>query len=272
VAQVRRIPPLSRPAFQLDKWYLDGVAADGRAFIGYWASLRWGWVRLSYAAAIEVGSGGVVQRTSFRRSPAPTEGASGVEWIQMPLGVTYRARPRITGPARPFLDLPTHAVRWHCIAPLAEIRVTTPMGTIEGLGYVERLTLTVKPWTLPIGELQWGRFTGEGTSLVWIEWRGVRPLRLLLEHGQERTLESVSRDTVAGGGGIRLLMCDHRTIRDGPLGGSVLRRPPLRWLAPRSMREAHETKWLSRAEFTGTDGRSRPGWAIHESVRFRSPT
>lgn len=261
---------MRRPSFQLDKWYLDCVADDGRALIGYWASLRWGRVRLSYAAAIELGPGGVSQRTSLRRSPPPALDDAHLSWNHAALGIGFDAHAERRDSPRTLLAGENGSVEWDCAAPLMRARVRTPSATLEGLGYMERLTLTIKPWSLPIDELLWGRFTGDGASLVWIEWRGPRPLRLLIENGRELTLESVSRDLVTGSGGTRLSMRDHRIIRDGPLGGSVLRRAPLRWLAPRSMRHAHESKWLSRAALTGPDGRTHDGWAIHESVRFRS--
>ena len=261
---------MPRPSFHLDKWYLDCTAPDGRVFIGYWAALRWGWLRLRYAAAIEITPAGVAQRTSLRRAAPPRVESRAIRWDHAPLGVSFRAAPLHESAARCLIEGPNQgSVVWHPVAPLADVRVQSGSRAFEGHGYIERLTLTTRPWRLPIDELLWGRFTGEGTSLVWIEWRGPRPLRLLLCNTQERPLDSVSKESIVWHNG-RLSMTEQRTIRDGPLGGSVLSRPPLRWLAPRSMRDAHETKWLSRAALTDSAGRATDGWAIHESVRFRS--
>src|SRR2546423_3960326 len=56
-------------------------------------------------------------------------------------------------------------------------------GRLEGLGYAERLTMTIPPWRLPFEELRGGRFLSDGDALVWINWRGAHTLNLSFPNG-----------------------------------------------------------------------------------------
>ena len=49
-------------------------------------------------------------------------------------------------------------VDWTCEMPRARTRI----GEVCGDGYAEVLHMTVPPWKLPIDELRWGRFHGQG--------------------------------------------------------------------------------------------------------------
>jgi hypothetical protein len=139
---------------------------------------------------------------------------------------------------------------------------------IEGLGYVERMDLTLRPWRLPIRDLRWGRFLSDGIGVVWIEWRGPRPLTLLSVNGTAVDGAHLGDDAVAWPGGL-LEMEPGAVLREGALGTTALARVPLgRLLAPHSMRETYECKRLRRGRLVGADGRMETGWAIDEVVHF----
>jgi hypothetical protein len=128
--------------------------------------------------------------------------------------------------------------------------------------------MTVAPWRLPIRELRWGRFLTASDALVWIRWRGARPLLLLDHNGRRLSAGEV------GDGGVRAAGCSlgfgaTRVLRDGPLGATVLRGVPgLRRRLPAAILGARETKWCSRGELAAPGSPPRAGWAIHEVVRF----
>jgi hypothetical protein len=77
------------------------------------------------------------------------------------------------------------AVRWECLLPVAQVTglptaSAAARKSIEHWGYGERLTLTMEPWHIPADEVRWGRIAHPTLSVVWIDWRGARPLTAVL--------------------------------------------------------------------------------------------
>jgi hypothetical protein len=131
--------------------------------------------------------------------------------------------------------------------------------------------MTLRPWELPIRELRWGRFLSESAAVVWIEWRGGRPLTVLSCNGSLMGEVEVSDRSIAWGR-QRLELEAGPVLRDGVLGTTALARVPLlALLAPRALREVHENKRLRPGKLVGSDGRVETGWAIDEVVRFGGP-
>jgi hypothetical protein len=147
----RELGEESGTSFELRKWYLDCVDADGNAAIAYWAKLRWRYINLYYRT---VAINGVERRcteVSWRQSVSMEASAPPI-------------RRRLFEGADGIVD-------WSCEMPRAKARI----GSVRGDGYAELLRMTVPPWKLPIDELRWGRFIGGGKWAVWIEWRGALP-------------------------------------------------------------------------------------------------
>jgi|SRR5437588_3507654 len=85
------------------------------------------------------------------------------------------------------------AIEWHCVHPRA--RTTVDLGdgvVIQGLGYVERLEMTVAPWNLPLEGLRWGRFLSDSGSVVWIDWQGEYVRKIVLENGALGSVTAVA--------------------------------------------------------------------------------
>ena len=132
-----------------------------------------------------------------------------------------------------------------------------------------RLRLTIRPWRLPIQELRWGRFLSDGPSLVWIEWRGPRPLSLALLDGKEAVVERVDDDRVVLGEPEAILSLTLRaTLREGRLGAAVLDGiPGLRGTLPARMLAVHESRRYSSGVLEVGTARHE-GEALHEVVRW----
>ncbi len=140
---------------------------------------------------------------------------------------------------------------------------------MEGLGYVEHMTLTIPPWQLPLHELRWGRFLNETNSLVWIDWKGDNPVTLVLHNGKEIQDVSVGNDSLRSAGGLCLSLKQHAIIRNGPLVSTTLSMiPGLSRIFPATILHTHERKWLSDGHLTLGDASVEKGWALHELVRF----
>jgi hypothetical protein len=163
------------------------------------------------------------------------------------------------------------AVRWECLLPVAQVTRLPTAGaaaskSIEHWGYGERLTLTMEPWQIPADEVRWGRIAHPTLSVVWIDWRGARPLTAVFVDGQEQPSANVSDDRVSWKGG-KVTLQPRRTIRDSTLGdGPVKSIPLLSKALPTRMLRTHETKWLSDAILPS----GQKSFAIHEAVTFGS--
>jgi hypothetical protein len=254
------------------KWYADCVAADGTAVVAYWARLSWGTLRLRYAATLVRRAGATRDAATLRAGREPRPMSEGITWRCGRLGFEGHWHGLDPSIGRTLLDSGEGHVAWSCLLPRARGRVVLADGAaVEGLGYVERLDLTVPPWRLPIRELRWGRFLADGAGVVWIEWRGPRPLALVVVNGSEVDGAEIGDDAVAWRAG-RLELEPGSVLREGALGMTALARvPPVLWLALRAALEIHESKRLGRGRMVGDDGRAVIGWAIDELVRFGEP-
>ncbi len=257
--------------FTLRKWYLDCASARGDAFIGYSARLRWGGLRLGYASALVAPAGAdpVEMHTFFPGLPPAARGDR-LRWRSGRLGVAGGWRPR-TGPVRRTLLGDARAgIEWECLAPAAAARVHCPAGRLSGLGYAERLTLTLEPWRLPFHTLHWGRFLSRSTSLVWIVWEGDVSARLLLRDSQPCGTLDFSPERIATADGGVLLLARERVLRDGPIVSPALRSVArLARRIPPPFLAATEEKWLSHGCLELPGSPPVTGWAIHERVRLR---
>jgi hypothetical protein len=257
-------------SFRLSKWYLDCVSEEGRVFIGYAAALSWGPLRLKYMSSIDCGTGGEVREESTLRGhsePAVRDGA--VLWAAPRLGVEARWAARGAPIARQLLAFEEGGIDWTCHSPLsaASVRIAG-RPPVEGLGYVERLDITVKPWLLPIDELRWGRFLSERSFVVWIEWRGLKPLNVVIHDGAAVDGAIIS-DAGLHFGDFDLELEDSHVIREGTLGSTALRGlRVLRPLLPRKVLNSSERKWRSRGSLLREGRIVSRGWAIHEVMRW----
>jgi hypothetical protein len=256
--------------FLLTKWYLDCIDDSGGAVVLYWASLRWGLVRLHYGAVlVRHPSGAGVTRYTLRPGSSPLAAENQLTWDCARLGVAGTWVRRAPPLARTLLESDAGIIRWRCFSPRADAEVRLGDCTFRGCGYAEWLTMTVLPWRLPFGVLRWGRFHGAERTLVWIDLEGRSSRTWVFADGVERVDATVSADAVTlGDEGATLNLARVTALRSGRLVRTGLR--PLRLLAgimPR-WRGAHESKWIEHAELAGPGGRTA-GWALHEEVTWR---
>jgi hypothetical protein len=267
----------TRPAgFRFRKWYLDCVAEDGGAVIGYCARLWWGPVRMEYAALLDAPADGEPRQWQVLRGGGwPEQAGSRCVW-RAP-GLELEGSWTATAPPveRVLLATPRGGIRWRCHQPASSVRLGWRMGATErsiaGTGYAEELELTLPPGRLPFRRLWWGRFVAPGASLVWIQWRGRTNRRIALLDGAPHRRPMIA----PGDGGVRvegageLCYGETRPLRERPLAESVFGGVPglLRLLPPR-FRAARESKRLSHAELRRPGLAPAVGWAIHEVVEW----
>jgi hypothetical protein len=258
-------------SFHLTKWYGDCTTADGRCWIAYWADLRWRALHLRYAALLHAAPGLTPNtKTSLHPGPAPAHTGDDFTWSEPSLAFHCRWIPSAPAHSELLFTTEQGCVRWQCLAPAADATVLAGSAQpVKGLGYLERLDITVPPWSLPIETLLWGRYLSDDDALVWLDWHGPQPRRLVLRRGAPVEAAHIDEAHLRLADGTTLLCNRDLTLREGALGPNVLSAiPKLHRLLPLTLLRLHEHKWLSRASLEKEGRALSHGWAIHEVVRW----
>ncbi|MDP1889733.1 MAG: hypothetical protein Q8K55_02475 [Gemmatimonadaceae bacterium] len=264
------LSPQAPDRFALEKWYLDVVEPDGSASIAYWASLTWMGVDVTWHNVCRYALGAPPEeRSSLRRVPPPSSVGGRIAWESKRLELETVHDAATPALSLTLLDDARGRVTWECVAPSARAHVVSDGVRSEGTGYAERISMTVRPWEMPLDELRWGRWMSDdaSVSLVWIDWRGPSPRRWVVCNGALNDDASVGDDGVALGRG-RLALGAPRTLHDRSVNKLLRGITGLARVAARIPIGWEEAKWCSRATWTNAAGEHVQGWAIHELVRF----
>lgn len=256
-------------SFSLTKWYLDVVTEAGAFAIAYWGEVRWGGVHLSFSA-VQSGARGVAapwQASAHHIDPPSCDGPD-ICWTAAPLGVLVEGRGTTPTISQELVATPQGRISWCAELPRAAMRIQLGDRLLEGLGYVERLELTLPPWRISAHTIRWGRFVTADVSMAWIDWKGDVPLTHVFRDGARLERATVSDHAVECPEGVTLTMNDSRVITSDRVGGLLA---PLRALqslmAP--IARLHQTRWLSRGTLTQPGRPPVVGWVIHELVTFQ---
>jgi len=164
-------------------------------------------------------------------------------------------------------------VQWDCLLPNTAATVSLGGDTLEGLGYVERLTLTYPPWNLPFHQIRWGRFSSASRSVIWIDWQGEPSRRWVWLDGMSQQDTILDERGLHGlqsqDGTLSLDLTEERNVRNSRALQALSRRLPLVESLPLGpLRNLRETKRLARG--TLRQGRTAvdEGWVIHEEVSW----
>ena len=237
---------MTRPSFELSKWYFDCVTQDGRAFIGYAGELRWKSLALHYQSSLlHSDRDGTRTRFSLRKVRPPSVSSRHLT------GNRRRCKSRERGThwniqfAPPFCSrTPAQSSGTACsLAPrpaFASQRLPPC-----GLGYAEHLRITIPPWRFPLQELRWGRFLSEAHSLIWIDWQGSYSTRVVFHNGASVQAESITEQHVVLTGRKIILDFERSSVlREGTLAETALSKiPNVRKIFPRSVLGIRECKW-----------------------------
>jgi len=260
------------PSPDISKWYMDCVSEAGDVLVGYSTLIKWRNLTKGVSSTLEhTEATGSRTRVSMRGFQPPELDENTLRWRSRPLGVDGEWVADEAPVKKRLLDADEGFIDWSCYQPRARVRIarSDSRQVIEGLGYVEHLRMTVRPWELPIEELRWGRFVAAGQSLVWIEWRGPRPLTVAFRNGLPVEVSAVSDKELALEDGVRLQLEDRLVLREGPLVSTVFSETPLlRSLLPDKMLKTYECKWRSRGRLSCPRQEESRGWVIHEVVRW----
>lgn len=253
-------------SWNLRKWYLDCVSADGTVWIGYAGELRWGAISLSFAASLIFDGVRSISSTTLRRCEEPRFSDGRLRWSCAPLAVAAEASARAASASSGTELYP--GLRWQCLVPAADVTVNAGGRNITGRGYAELLEMSVPPWDLPIHELRWGRMIGDATSLAWIQWSGGHPLNLVFRDGVQETCDAITDEEIRLADGTRLTMREASSIRSDRLGTTLRPLQPIVSLLPTLFTRTIERKWRSRGKVSSNGRPDDEGWVIHELITF----
>ncbi len=257
--------------FELDKWYLDLVTDRGTALIGYAVECRVGPASIRYASLLHASPDSpAVERTTRRDARSPVHEGNLLRWNVPALGFEG-CWERIGAPVgQTLLHTARGRIEWHCHLPRARVTARFESAAMVGLGYAERLHITVPLWQLPFRTLRWGRYVSDRRGLVWIEWTDGLERRWIWSDDDAQPATRLHADGVSGlSGPSELRFEDRRIVRDRQVLDSVGR------LLPAAIRDRvgplagmREQKWLSRSSLRHEDMVTDRGWTIHEEVRW----
>jgi hypothetical protein len=254
-------------AFSLTKWYLDLVTEEGDVAIAYWAEVGWGRLHQPLCGLLLRRAGAAAEpwRFSRQRTGPPVLAGGGLCWRAEPLALQVEMEGLEPGYAARLLEGRAGMVEWRCEIPRARVRLRAGEMELEGEGYAERIELTLPPWQIPAREIRWGRFLAEDRSVVWIEWRGEHPLRLVFHDGRLTPATGVAEEGMGFGAGFELALEEPRVVSDDLLGGLLA---PLEKLRPviEPIARTRQTRWLSRGTLRAPGVEPVRGWALHELV------
>ncbi|MBS1555255.1 MAG: hypothetical protein JSU09_10040 [Bacteroidetes bacterium] len=205
--------------FLLEKWYLDITNEEGQVFIGYAAKVKWGNTSLGYNGYLSKGlDQQISSKSSFGNFYEPKyenidlrwrtdfgDGAWGLEGTPI---------------IEDLLETEKGGIVWSCLLQKSMATFKLREATITGLGYVEKIQLTLPPWQFPIDQLLWGRYVSQSNGIVWIEWRGSIPKKLIYFNGEPQ-LVSMIGDTVIHFAEYQLIFESSFNLRSGSIGNTV---------------------------------------------------
>ena len=238
------------------KWYLDCVDDRGDVAIAYWLRIGWGRLALTFVSSLLYRGEELIPRSRLAGVAPPRVDGEGLQWRTEDVSVDMQRRaPAVSATLFDGVD-------WRCELPSADAVIRIGGTTVRGRGYAEVLKIATPPWKLPIEELRWGRFTGERSSVVWIDWRGSHPLTYVACDGRRAETATVGDDRILFDG-RSVTMEMRQVLRDAPLDETAGDVPLLARVLPKRLTAMQECKWRSRGTLDGDHG-----WCIHEVVRF----
>ncbi|EGZ46184.1 hypothetical protein HMPREF9370_1442, partial [Neisseria wadsworthii 9715] len=268
-------PPQEHHVFTLRKHYFDGIDQHGNAVIAYAAELSFLGLRLPYSSVMFHNSDNALHEDACLKAAKLGENHRVFQQPNLSVSAQWQA---LDAPlndidllnAAAFTDTDKY-VRWHCHTPKAQFSCSLNGQYFQGLGYAETLTLTLEPWRLPLNELYWGRFLSPSHTLVWLEWRGANPLKLLYLDGRcyQNFILHQCR-LLLPECGLHLNFREPAVIKDEPLLTLARRFPVLNRVFGKDFLKTRETKWKSRAELAIPGAPAEAGWALYEKVLWRA--
>jgi hypothetical protein len=263
--------PSNSTNFKLEKLYLDCIDDFGNCFIIYWAKLEIYFIRVIYSGLIFSDSIGTTFEKSVVKKISGPQISGLLEFNNDLLqirGSWKRADDAL--PLFSFKDTQNNELIWNCHHPKAFTEIAYNDSTYSGFGYAETLSLTIKPWDLPINELRWGRFLSDDHTVTWIHWTGIYPLNKIFCNGVECNDAIFEADRIVFGSGTYVLnFQEPSVIRIGKLSNVLLNLPWLKIIFNSRILNTLETKYKAKSILCQNSKIKANGWSLYEVVIWK---
>jgi hypothetical protein len=168
-----------------------------------------------------------------------------------------------------YKDNQNHELIWNCHHPKSRTEIKYNGKIYKGFGYAESLSLTIKPWNLPIDELRWGRFLSDTCTIIWINWVGKYPVNRIFLNGVEYN-DAIFKDGIISFSDeiYQLKFSEILTIREGKLLNLFPAISFLKLLFNRRILDTVEIKYKAKTIFSKNGVRLSKGWSLYEIVTW----
>ncbi|MBX7172712.1 MAG: hypothetical protein K1X72_17210 [Pyrinomonadaceae bacterium] len=251
---------------------MDCIDENGNIFIGYIGIVKWRKFSFNYSNFLfyDALKDEFKADYSIKKSPFPEWTYPQLKWTHQSLKIDGEWNSLQSSVEEKLLQEDERFINWSCFQPLTKTKVQLGERLIEGLGYAEKLDLEIDPQNLPFETLRWGRFTADETSIVWIEWQGEIPLKVVYLNGVKYENVDISEESIQiYDANLELKLTESLELRKGSLLDTVFKN--LHWLIkrfPLKMLSTFECKWRSKGVLVDKNAENsiKSGWAMHEIV------
>jgi hypothetical protein len=261
---------LKRSNFQLEKTYLDCIDQEENCFIIYRAAIKIFFLKLNYSALIFSDKNGMIEEvSSFKKAVLPIikdDLKFASPQLQVSGGWT-----RTDNPIKVVLykDRRGRELVWNCHHPKSNALVIYKNNNFSGLGYAETISLPFFPRQLPIDELRWGRFLSQQHTIIWIYWKGARPLNKIFYNGQLFEDGLYEEDGIIFGNGYYVLKFGAvHLVTKRKLFTLFTAKPFLKLFFSDKILNTEENKYKAHSTFTAS-GISDKGFSLFEIVTWK---
>ena len=248
---------------------MDAVDQEGRAFVGYHARLKWSLITIDYDGFTllpKLTEGlQVKQKNNFASTNAPESAGDQIHWNCN--GVTASWQQLDTSIEEILLSTDQGEIRWSCFFPKAHaILMVGNDRFAKALGYVEKITLTIPPWKIPIRELHWGRYLANDQTIIWIRWIGPVDKKIVFHNGRRIEGATITALQIQFDA-YTLNLKNQRSLRKGTILSTIFSNfPKARKIFPQSIMNLKENKWSSEGKLFFNGAEISSGTSIHELV------
>ena len=209
---------------------MDCVTDDNDVFIGYSADLSFSTVIVHFIASMLFQNNILVEKSKIllKQSEIRREKNNYLWQVdELSLRGEWSGSDSDHSIKKTLFDNESGKIIWHCLLPSSKVSLDIDGTELKGIGYLEHLEMTIKPWKLPFKELRWGRFIADGQNLVWIDWRNGLNKSFIFSNGIEIENGQVSDDSIELENSTKLTITDKKVIRERELSNSIINKIPI---------------------------------------------
>lgn len=255
--------------FYFYKWYADLIDEETNdVTIIYMGEVEWNILKLTFTNILEfLERKKLISKATFSNYHRPIYEKDIFQINSMEIEAKWETKQK---PIIEKLYENAHGyILWECFLPHALGDIKSNEKLHQGFGYIEKLTMTIKPWQIPIDILRWGRFLSENHCIIWIQWQG-KEEKFLIYHNEVKYINGIINDDLIQFGNYRLLLLEKNILRNGPLIKTVFDK--FLWIKkifPSGILHMNECKWQTWSEFYENNNLITKNWSIHEHVNCK---